>query len=198
MKMFKRYIAFVLLLCPVVVFAAANDNKILLDQSGDTLKLYIDQIGYGNKLCGTISSADCATDWILTGSANTIDIDMLGNLNQIFGPILVIANPKFPNENFFRYPMSNAKSVEDPSISSLPAPDGAKFCCRILKLKPIDEVSDNVVPKLAVIAHILLLNLPRLQSAQSPIHSCSPKFKKIICPPIVPKLGILCLYAKNS
>jgi len=88
MKMFKRYIAFVLLLCPVVVFAAANDNKILLDQSGDTLKLYIDQIGYGNKLCGTISSADCATDWILTGSANTIDIDMLGNLNQIFGPTL--------------------------------------------------------------------------------------------------------------
>ena len=51
MKMFKRYIAFLLLLCPVVVFAAANDNKILLDQSGDTLKLYIDQIGYGNKLC---------------------------------------------------------------------------------------------------------------------------------------------------
>ena len=88
MKMFKRYIAFLLLLCPVVVFAAANDNKILLDQSGDTLKLYIDQIGYGNKLCGTISSSDCATDWILTGSANTIDIDMLGNLNQIFGPTL--------------------------------------------------------------------------------------------------------------
>ena len=88
MKMFKRYIAFVLLLCPVVVFAAANDNKILLDQSGDTLKLYIDQIGYGNKLCGTISGGDCATDWILTGSANTIDIDMLGNLNQIFGPTL--------------------------------------------------------------------------------------------------------------
>jgi len=88
MKMFKRYIAFILLLCPVVVFAGANDNKILLDQSGDTLKLYIDQIGYGNKLCGTISSADCATDWILTGSANTIDIDMIGNLNQIFGPTL--------------------------------------------------------------------------------------------------------------
>ena len=34
MKMFKRYIAFLLLLCPVVVFAAANDNKILLDQAG--------------------------------------------------------------------------------------------------------------------------------------------------------------------
>ena len=58
MKMFKRYIAFLFLLCPVVVFAAANDNKILLDQAGDTLTLTIDQIGYGNKLCGTIASAD--------------------------------------------------------------------------------------------------------------------------------------------
>ena len=88
MNIFKRYIAFALLLCPVIVFAGANDNKILLDQSGDTLKLYVDQIGYGNKLCGTISSADCATDWVLTGNTVTMDIDMIGNLNQIFGPTL--------------------------------------------------------------------------------------------------------------
>ena len=88
MKMFKRYIAFALLLCPVIVFAGANDNKILLDQSGDTLRLYVDQIGYGNKLCGTISSSDCATDWVLTGNTVTMDIDMIGNLNQIFGPTL--------------------------------------------------------------------------------------------------------------
>jgi len=88
MNILKRYIAFALLLCPVIVFAGANDNKILLDQSGDTLKLYIDQIGYGNKLCGTISSSDCATDWVLTGNTVTMDIDMIGNLNQIFGPTL--------------------------------------------------------------------------------------------------------------
>ena len=88
MNIFKRYIAFALLLCPVIVFAGANDNKILLDQSGDTLKLYVDQIGYGNKLCGTISSGDCATDWVLTGNTVTMDIDMIGNLNQIFGPTL--------------------------------------------------------------------------------------------------------------
>ena len=92
MNIFKRYIAFALLLCPVVVFGAANDNKILLDQAGDTLTLTIDQIGYGNKLCGTISSADCATDWILTGNTNTFDIDMIGNLNQIFGPTLLDAS----------------------------------------------------------------------------------------------------------
>jgi hypothetical protein len=88
MNILKRYIAFALLLCPVVVFAGANDNKILLDQSGDTLKLYVDQIGYGNKLCGTISSGEWATDWVLTGNTVTMDIDMIGNLNQIFGPTL--------------------------------------------------------------------------------------------------------------
>jgi hypothetical protein len=88
MNIFKRYIAFALLLCPVVAFAGANDNKILLDQAGDTLTLTIDQIGYGNKIGGTIVSGDAATDWILTGNTNTIDIDMIGNLNQIFGPTL--------------------------------------------------------------------------------------------------------------
>ena len=88
MKMLNRYIAFLILLCPVVAFAGTNDNKILLDQSGDTLNLTIDQIGYGNKLCGTITGGDCASDWILTGSSVTMDIDMIGNLNQIFGPTL--------------------------------------------------------------------------------------------------------------
>ena len=88
MKMLNRYIAFLLLLCPVVLFAGANDNEVLLDQAGDSLNLTIDQIGYGNKLCGTISSGACATDWTLTGNSVTMDIDMIGNLNQIFGPTL--------------------------------------------------------------------------------------------------------------
>ena len=88
MKMFNRYIAFLFLLCPVVLYAGTNDNEIKLDQSGDTLKLYVDQIGYGNKLCGTISSGACASDWVLTGNTVTMDIDMIGNLNQVFGPTL--------------------------------------------------------------------------------------------------------------
>ena len=88
MNIFKRYIAFSLLLCPLVVFGGANDNEIVLDQSGDTLKLYVDQIGYGNKICGTISSGACATPWTLTGNTVTMDIDMIGNLNQVFGPTL--------------------------------------------------------------------------------------------------------------
>ena len=88
MKMSNRYIAFLFLLCPVVLFAGTNDNEIKLDQAGDTLNLTIDQIGYGNKLCGTINSGACASDWTLTGNSLTIDIDMIGNLNQIFGPTL--------------------------------------------------------------------------------------------------------------
>ena len=88
MKMFNRYIAFLFLLCPVVLYAGTNDNEIKLDQSGDTLKLYVDQIGYGNKICGSISSGACASDWVLTGNTVTMDIDMIGNLNQIFGPTL--------------------------------------------------------------------------------------------------------------
>ena len=88
MKMLNRYIAFLFLLCPVVLYAGTNDNEIKLDQSGDTLKLYVDQIGYGNKICGSISSGACASDWVLTGNTVTMDIDMIGNLNQIFGPTL--------------------------------------------------------------------------------------------------------------
>ena len=88
MKMLNRYIAFLFILCPVVLFAGTNDNEVKLDQAGDTLKLYIDQIGYGNKICGSISSGACASDWVLTGNTVTMDIDMIGNLNQVFGPTL--------------------------------------------------------------------------------------------------------------
>jgi len=90
MKTLNRYIAFAFLLCPTVLFAAGTtDNEILLDQSGDTLTLTIDQIGYGNKIGGTITSGTVASDWIFTGTNNTFDIDMIGNLNQIFGPTVL-------------------------------------------------------------------------------------------------------------
>ena len=88
MKRLNRYIAFLFILCPEVLFAGTNDNEVKLDQAGDTLNLYIDQIGYGNKICGSISSGACASDWTLTGNTVTMDIDMIGNLNQIFGPTL--------------------------------------------------------------------------------------------------------------
>jgi len=82
-------ILFVLLLSAGTVFASASDNEIFLEQEGDTLVLTIDQVGYGNKFCGTISSGACATDMIITGSNITFNLDQLGNGNQLFGPIIL-------------------------------------------------------------------------------------------------------------
>jgi len=79
---------FVLLLSAGTVFAN-SDNEIFLEQEGDTLVLTIDQIGYGNKFCGTISSGACATDMTITGSNITFNLDQLGNGNQLFGPIIL-------------------------------------------------------------------------------------------------------------
>lgn len=67
--------------------ADSTDNEIFLEQTGDTLTLTIDQIGYGNKFCGTISSGACATDMEITGSNITFNLDQIGNSNQLFGPI---------------------------------------------------------------------------------------------------------------
>ena len=67
---------------------ANTDNEIYIEQSGDTLTLTIDQIGYGNKMCGTVSSGACATDMTITGSNITFNLDQTGNSNQLFGPIV--------------------------------------------------------------------------------------------------------------
>ena len=80
---------FVLLLSAGYVLADASDNEIFLEQEGDTLVLTIDQVGYGNKFCGTISSGACATDMTITGSNLTLNLDQLGNGNQLFGPIVL-------------------------------------------------------------------------------------------------------------
>ena len=39
-----------LFMVPFVYGQASDDNEINIDQTGDTLTLYIDQIGYGNKI----------------------------------------------------------------------------------------------------------------------------------------------------
>ena len=56
MKILNK-IFFLTLCTPALLWAVATtDNEIKIDQAGDTLTLTIDQIGYGNKLCGTITS----------------------------------------------------------------------------------------------------------------------------------------------
>lgn len=59
---------------------AKADNVILIDQAGDNLNLNIVQDGHGNKV-GHLTNT--STDAYLNGASLTLDIDMVGNLNDV-------------------------------------------------------------------------------------------------------------------
>ena len=67
-----------LMASPVV----AEDNEVLLDQTGDNLTLTILQAGYGNTLSGDASQS---SDLTLTGSSLILDLIQDGNTNDMFG-----------------------------------------------------------------------------------------------------------------
>ena len=69
-----------------VYAAATDDNEIRIDQTGDTLILYIDQVGFGNKI-GLTDYSGSPADMTIVGSSLTFDIDQIGNQNLIFGPL---------------------------------------------------------------------------------------------------------------
>lgn len=78
------------LLCLVSlnVFAqATDDNEINIDQAGDTLTLYIDQYGYGNKI-GLNDFSSSSTPMTIVGASLTFNIDQIGNENLLFGPLI--------------------------------------------------------------------------------------------------------------
>jgi hypothetical protein len=84
-----KIITGLLLTVLVTPLLADDDNEIFLQQTGDTLILTIDQVGYGNKFGGTIANGSVATDMILTGVTNTFNLDQIGNSNQLFGPAIL-------------------------------------------------------------------------------------------------------------
>ena len=85
----KKLISLALLMSTSFVFAqATDDNEIMIEQSGDTLTLYIDQVGYGNKI-GLDDFSSSGSDMTITGSSLTFDLDMIGNQNLIYGPIVM-------------------------------------------------------------------------------------------------------------
>ena len=84
----NKILSLVLLLSTSFVFAqATDDNEVIITQTGDTLKLYIDQIGYGNKIGLTDFSSGSGSNMEITGSGLDINIDMIGNQNLLFGPV---------------------------------------------------------------------------------------------------------------
>jgi len=85
----KKLISLILLMATPFVFGAAtDDNEIKITQTGDTLKIYIDQIGFGNKIGGDNGSSGSVAAMLITGATLEFDIDMNGNQNVLFGPVV--------------------------------------------------------------------------------------------------------------
>ena len=85
----NKILSLVLLLSTSFVFAqATDDNEVMITQTGDTLKLYIDQIGFGNKVGLNDYSSGSGTAMTITGATLDINIDMIGNQNLLFGPVV--------------------------------------------------------------------------------------------------------------
>ncbi len=68
------------------VYAQSDDNEINIDQTGDTLTLYIDQVGYGNKM-GLDNFSSSSSAMPITGTSLTFNIDQIGNENLLFGTL---------------------------------------------------------------------------------------------------------------
>ena len=120
MKIINKLLFFTLL-TPTLLFAAATtDNEIKLDQIGDTLTLTIDQIGYGNKICGTISSGVCGAAMVITGTTNTINMDMIGNLNQIYGPMIL-------DQSTYSVNMTGSSNIWDQTIGASGSADSSNL-----------------------------------------------------------------------
>lgn len=73
---------------PFVFAAATDDNEIMITQVGDTLKLYVDQVGFGNKVGLNDFSSGSGSNMTITGVTLDFNIDMIGNKNLLFGPLV--------------------------------------------------------------------------------------------------------------
>lgn len=81
-----KLISLILLLSTTTIFADTDDNEIIITQTGDTLKLYIDQEGFGNKIGGNNFQSN-GTAMLITGATLEFDLDFTGNSNILFGPV---------------------------------------------------------------------------------------------------------------
>ena len=83
----KKLISILLMSTGFVFAQSTDDNEVIITQVGDTLKLYVDQIGFGNKIGGNDFSSS-GTAMTITGSGLEFDLDFAGNQNILFGPFV--------------------------------------------------------------------------------------------------------------
>ena len=95
----NKLLSLLLVMSTSFVFAqATDDNEIKITQTGDTLKLYIDQVGFGNKIGGDDASGGTLSSMAITGTTLEFDLDFTGDQNILFGP--VIADSSYYKLNF--------------------------------------------------------------------------------------------------
>ena len=83
----NRILLGLIILLPSIAMAqASDDNEINIDQTGDTLSLYIDQVGYGNKL-GLDNFSSGSSAMPIIGTSLSFDIDQIGNQNLLYGTL---------------------------------------------------------------------------------------------------------------
>ena len=84
----KKLISLFLIMSTAFASAStADDNEIMITQTGDTLILYIDQLGFGNKI-GLNDFSSGGSNMTITGASLGFNIDMIGDQNKLFGPVV--------------------------------------------------------------------------------------------------------------
>lgn len=84
--MYRIILGLILLLPSIAMAQASDDNEINIDQTGDTLSLFIDQVGYGNKI-GLDNFSSGSSPMPITGSSLSFNIDQIGNQNLLYGTL---------------------------------------------------------------------------------------------------------------
>ncbi len=116
----KLLISLLFLMSTSFVFAqATDDNEILIQQSGDTLKLYIDQVGFGNKIGGDNFSSG-SSNMTITGSSLEFDLDFIGNSNILFGPVIA-------DSSYYKLDFNGDSNIIDWNIGYIGSSDSSNY-----------------------------------------------------------------------
>ena len=118
----KYILGLVLLFSTSLAFAqATDDNEINIDQEGDTLTLYIDQYGYGNKI-GLNDFSSSSSPMVITGSTLNFNIDQIGNENLLYGKFIAdtstIVLSLTGDSNVWDWDVGYQGSADDANINS--------------------------------------------------------------------------------
>ena len=119
----NKILSILLLMSTPFVFAAAtDDNEIMITQVGDTLKLYVDQVGFGNKVGLNDFSSGSGSNMTITGVTLDFNIDMIGNKNLLFGPLVAdtsnYAISMTGDSNAIDWNIGSTGSSDDSPVSS--------------------------------------------------------------------------------